>query len=428
MSDSAVKARTKPFYGYWLAGYSFVALFAAASFFLHARGIFLPQWMADFDVSRAEISFAISMTLFTGSCLAPFTGYLLDRFPVRRLIAFGWCWLAIGYLVVINAPSFGYFLATLILFQGAGWTFIGPLAQTKLMVSWFSRHRGMALGIAIMGISVAGIAMPIVNTWLAETVGWRGAYQVYAGAIVLVLLPLTWLVVRNRPEDYGLWPDGATDPPVAQPAAESVPKGEGRFALVYATYREFLASRAFWSVVITFGLMNGVYSAMITHLPSYLTSEHGYSLGEAALALTCAGGAAIGGKILMGWMMDNWPAKVTVMLSVASYFVSTLVFLHAGAFALIVVAACLFGLAFGGMVPVRSVLLSRLFGTAKFSRVNGLLSFFLAPATFWVAITGWLADYSGTYQSAFMVWAVAFVLAGIISAIVKLPDPQDAVA
>ena len=85
------------------------------------------------------------------------------------------------------------------------------------------------------------------------------------------------------------------------------------------------------------------------------------------------------------------------------------------------------GLGFGGMVPVRSVLISRLFGVQKFSRVNGLLSFFLAPATFWVLITGLIADQTGTYTSAFQVWAVAFVLAGCVSALVRLPNREDAV-
>ena len=79
------------------------------------------------------------------------------------------------------------------------------------------------------------------------------------------------------------------------------------------------------------------------------------------------------------------------------------------------------------MVPVRSVLISRLFGIGKFSRVNGLLSFFIAPATFWVLITGYVADSTGTYVSAFQLWAVAFVVAGIVTAMIKLPNREDAV-
>ena len=95
---------------------------------------------------------------------------------------------------------------------------------------------------------------------------------------------------------------------------------------------------------------------------------------------------------------------------------------------LMMLAAGLFGLGFGGMVPVRSVLLSRLFGIKKFSRVNGLLSFFLAPATFWVLITGYIADSTGSYVPAFQVWALAFTLAGIVTAIIRLPNREDAVA
>ena len=111
-----------------------------------------------------------------------------------------------------------------------------------------------------------------------------------------------------------------------------------------------------------------------------------------------AGGFAIGGKLVWGWMMDHLTAKLTVMCAVTAYLTSTLIFLATKDYLWITLAAGLFGLGFGGMVPVRSVLISRLFGVEKFSRVNGLLSFFLAPATFWVLITGLIADQTGTLE------------------------------
>jgi MFS family permease len=121
-------------------------------------------------------------------------------------------------------------------------------------------------------------------------------------------------------------------------------------------------------------------------------------------------------------MMDHLPAKITVMSGVLAYFCSTVCLIFAQSYWLLSVAAALVGLGFGGMVPVRSVILSRLFGVDKFSRVNGLLSFFLAPATFWVLITGYIADTSQTYVTAFYIWSVAFVLAGVVSMLVNLPD------
>lgn len=418
------------FYGYHLAAYAFAMGFLASSFFLHSRGIFFPMWMEEFAVDKTRISLAVSLTLFAGSCIAPLTGYCLDRFPVRRVITVASLWLAAGYLLLGTAGSFAAFLGILVLFQGLGWTGVGPLAQTKLMVNWFTRNRGMALGIAIMGISVAGVVMPTVVTWLSQNLGWRGTYTAYAVVLITFVIPLTLTVVKQSPSDLGQHPDGDPAPPPPPPAPEGAVDQSVSAAgptTGFAIYREFLTSKAFWSVVITFGLMNGVYSAMITHLPTYMTTELGYDLYDASYLLGVAGGFAIGGKLVWGWMMDHLNARLTVMCGVAAYLTSTLIFLLSRDYLWITLAAGLFGLGFGGMVPVRSVLISRLFGVQKFSRVNGLLSFFLAPATFWVLITGYIADQTGTYSSAFQVWAVAFVLAGCISALVRLPNREDAI-
>jgi sugar phosphate permease len=417
------------FYGYVLAGYAFAMGFLASAFFLHSRGIFFPYWMAEFGVGKSEMSLAVTLTLFTGACAAPLTGHFLGVHPVRTIVTAGCLWLAIGYGLMRFTESFVPFLAVLLIFQSLGWTCVGPLAQTKLMVNWFNRNRGMALGIAIMGISVAGILVPPAATFLAETLGWRDTYTLYAVILMVVAVPATLYLVRQDPADMGLYPDG--DPVPANTAAAPTPRGPagsaGTDVGLVATYREFLTSKAFWSVVLTFGLMNGVYSAMITHLPTYLSTERAFTLQDAAWALSAAGGAAIAGKLVFGYLMDHMNAKSTVMFAVASYFVSTLVFIGAEGYFPVMSAAVLFGLGFGGMIPVRSVLLSRLFGVQKFSRVNGLLSFFLAPATFWVFVTGWVADETGTYVTAFQVWACAFLLAGVVTAVIRLPNREDAV-
>ena len=379
--------------------------------------------MADFDVSRTELSLAVSLTLFAGSCFAPLMGFLIDKFPVRNIICLASLWMAAGYLMLCQVQSFWMFMAVLIPFQGLAWLGVGPLVHTKLMVNWFTRNRGMALGIAIMGISVAGVITPLGNAYLAQTIGWRSSYQIYAALLVFLVVPITLWVVRQKPSDIGQLPDGD-----AQPVGEVTPVVPAVEQGVIATYKEFLSSKAFWSVVLTFGLMNGVYSAMATHLPTYVTTELHLELYDGAVLLTVAGGFAIGGKIVFGWMMDQLAAKITVMCGVAAYLTSTLLLIFVEAYFGLLCAAAMFGLGFGGMIPVRSVLISRLFGVAKFSRVNGLLSFFIAPATFWVLITGAIVDTTGTYGTAFKVWFVSFLLAGLVSLLVKLPDRHDAVA
>lgn len=382
--------------------------------------------MDDFGVGRTEIALVISLTLFTGSCLAPFLGYLIDRLPLKAIISVGAAWMAIGYVLLRSVESYAGFFVVLVCFQGVAWGTMGPLMQTKIMVNWFARNRGVALGVAIMGISVAGIVMPTVATFFASELGWRDTYGLYAIVLILVVIPMTLWLVKQDPSVVGQYPDGANEPPVFhQTVPQQAMDSEPGFI---ATYKEFLTSKAFWSVVITFGLMNGVYSAMITHLPNYLIRELDFDLYDASFVLGVAGASAIAGKIAFGWLMDHFDAKKTVMLAVTAYFSSTMLFIFFQSYSLIMIAAGLFGIGFGGMVPVRSVLLARLFGSAKFSRVNGMLAFFLAPATFWVLITGYIADEFGTYVVAFEVWAVSFLLAGIVSSLVKLPNPDEAVS
>jgi MFS family permease len=414
MSEVIDTHNKKPiFYGYILIAYSFLMGFLASSFFLHSRGIFFPLWMEEFDVGRTEISLVITLTLFTGSCLAPVIGFLIDRFPIKVVSTVGACWMATGYILLQWVDSYFSFAVVLICFQGVAWGTLGPLVQTKLMVNWFNRNRGLALGFAIMGISVAGIMMPTAATFFAETLGWRNTYSVYAVTIFLVILPATTFLVKQSPQSIGEYPDGDEAPEVQA----EVKAKETNFQV----YKEFVTSKEFWSVVLTFGMMNGVYSAMITHLPSYLTSDLGYSLYDASYALGVAGAFAILGKVVFGWMMDHFDAKVTVMLAVLSYFLSQVILITSVSYIPLLLASGLFGMAFGAMVPVRSVVISRLFGVQKFSRVNGLLAFFLAPAAFWTVIAGYVADNHG-YQMIFQIWACAFLVAGVITMLIKLPN------
>ena len=407
--------------------------FLATSFFLHARGVFFPHWMADFEVTKTELSLVVTATLFTGAIFAPVTGYLIDHFRVKWIVTFASLWLCAGYLMMQWVDSYWGLLLVLIPFQGLGWTGIGPLVHTKLMVNWFSRNRGMALGFAIMGMSVAGVVVPPINAFLADTIGWRDTYLIYIGLLLGVVIPATLLLVRQHPSEMNQHPDGI-DPDGADPDATAdenepeKPTPQPPATDGIQVYKEVLTNPGFWSVVLTFGLMNGVYSAMATHLPTYMSTELDFTIADAAWLLSLAGGFAIAGKIVFGWMMDHLPAKITVLAGVTAYIGSTVAIMAGSGIVELGVAAALFGLGFGGMVPVRSVVISRIFGAAKFSRANGLLSFFIAPATFWVLITGYVADQAGSYLPAFQIWCGAFVLAGIVSLIVRIPNAEEAVA
>ena len=145
----------KPFYGYILVVYSFLICFLAASFFLHARGVFFPYWMADFQVDRAELSLAVSLTLFTGSLCAPITGYMIDRFPLRNIITVASIWLACGYLMMQFVDSYVWLLLVLI-------PFAGPLTAASNFALVISAYVGVVIAWLMgMGNALRGKQLPI---------------------------------------------------------------------------------------------------------------------------------------------------------------------------------------------------------------------------------------------------------------------------
>ena len=85
---------------------------------------------------------------------------------------------------------------------------IGTTANTKLMVNWFNRRRGLALGIAIMGYSAAGTVVPPIALAMLNAYGWRTSYLIFAGIVALLVLPAILLLVKQKPADLGLGTDG----------------------------------------------------------------------------------------------------------------------------------------------------------------------------------------------------------------------------
>ena len=196
------------FYGYNLVAYALVMQIVCSAFFYQSRGIFMPIWMDEFNVSNTQMSMVVTLILFSVSLFAPLVGYTIDRFPIRRVISFFALWLAIGFALLQFAHSHLAFLFIFVLFYGPGSTGTGTLAHTKLVVNWFTKNRGKAMAVAVMGAVVSGTFMPTVVTYLGETIGWRSSYLGFAGILILFIIPVTFLIVRNRPQDMGLHPDG----------------------------------------------------------------------------------------------------------------------------------------------------------------------------------------------------------------------------
>lgn len=480
-----VKRTGGTFYGWYLAALAFFLGFTSGAVYLHSRGVLVRDQIIDFDVSRADISYAFTAAQAAGLLFAPLLGVLLDRYPIRNVMAAGAAWLGIGFFAMAEVDDIVAFGVVTAVFVGLGTGTIGTTANSKLMVNWFDRRRGLAFGIAITGYSVAGIVAAPVAVRLLDTVGWRGSYRLFGLFCLLVVLPLVWRLVKQRPADIGAHFDGApgddpvvaataaapataavpsaATPAVPSPAAAAVPSAEtpavpsaaaaaiprataahspiatsssppdprpslrAMLASGFAAFPAIVGSKPFWGVVLVFGLADGIFGALNLHLFLHYL-QVGIDDYRAALILSVTAGCAIVAKPLFGMLIDRFGARAAALTAMVACLVAMAVLIAATAYTALLVAAAISGLAFGGMVPLRAALLSRLFDAATFGRAYGAFKLCIAPVTLaWTPIMGHLYDATGSYVPAFRVLLAAFVVAIVATwRLVRLPEPVTA--
>lgn len=397
------------YYGCYLAAFAFFLGFTSGAVYLHSRGVFVRDQLLDFDVSRAELSYAFTAAQAASLLFAPLLGVLLDRFPIRYVMAAGTVWLGLGFFVMAEVDGIVAFGLVTALFVGLATGAIGTTANSKLMVNWFDRRRGLALGIAITGYSVAGIVTAPVAVRLLDSIGWRGSYRLFGAFCLLVVLPLVWRLVKQRPADLARrW---------------FAPGAAGRTTSSLAAFRAIAGSKPFWGVVLVFGLADGVFGALNLHLFLHYL-EVGINDYRAALILSTTAGAAIVAKPLSGLLIDRFGPRSAALAAIGVCIVAMGVLIGARTYPVLLVAAGLAGLAFGGMVPLRAALLSRLFEPDAFGRAYGSFKLCIAPITLlWTPVMGHLHDATGSYVPAFQVFIAAFAIA-IVTAygLIRVPS------
>ena len=410
------------FYGYYLAAFTFAVGFIDGCIYLYSRGVFVRDQIIDFDASRTEISLVFTAVAIVSACFAPLLGYLLDRFPIRRVMACGAVFVAVGFVCLSQVQNLVQFAMVAAVFLGFGMGSIGTAANTKLMVNWFNRRRGFALGIAIMGYSAAGAVMAPIALFMLNSLGWRHSYLAFAAVVVLIVLPAVLLLVRQRPADMQLGADGdafeadADKPDNELAVADAAPLARWQaFREQVGVYLSFTRSAPFWGVVFTFGLLAGTFGGFNLHLFLYYT-ELGVEEYWAALVLSFASAVAIGSKPLFGLLIDRVNPRSATMVSCGCCLGAMLVLSAFTALPMLFVAGGLFGFGVGGMVPVRAAIISRLFSIEQYARAYGSLRLCMFPMTIsWMPLIGYIYDTHGSYAPAFNVFAVLFSCAMVVA-------------
>ena len=213
MTDTHVTEKSgkkgRIFFGWYMVAASVVAntIFSAAYF--QGFGVLILPIERTFGWDRWVISAAMSLRQLESGIVSPAVGFLLDRFSARKLIFWSAVISGLGFIGLgFTSGIVMFFLCFVVISLGASG--VSHAVTWPVIISrWFRRNRGLATGLAVTG-PIFGSPIVILNTQIEEAYGWRVVLFGY-GILILVGITLLSMLVRDRPEPYGLRPDG--DPP-----------------------------------------------------------------------------------------------------------------------------------------------------------------------------------------------------------------------
>jgi predicted MFS family arabinose efflux permease len=353
--------------------------------------LFLNPLHNTFGWKRQALDGTFAIAAITVALVSPCIGMLLDRFPPRRIIlpsilVFA---LALASLSRLSGSIGQFYFTFFIIGLVANGT--AQFAYTRTILTWFQKRRGFALALILTGSGVGSILIPPLTQWTIAHHGWRSAYLLLGG-IALLGLPLTALLVRNRPP---------AELPQDEPAVSGL------------SVRGALASTAFWLLCGITILSAFSENGLVTNLAAILT-DHGVTAESAALALSVRGASVILGRLGVGFFIDRFsPQRIqTMILSLAA--LGTLILAFAGSPIVALLGAALLGVGLGSEADVLPYLLAQYVGRKHFSVLYGLTwtAYAIGGATGPMFI-GHMYDIAGTYRyrSIVLLALVAFAAA-----------------
>ena len=415
------------FYGWWNVATGFVGMgLSYAMFTIFAFGVFVKPLADEFGWTRGELSFAITMTNFAVVIASPSLGFIIDRFGVRRVLRLSVILmsLTVASMALLSASIWHFYaLYFLIPFLGAGTL---PQSYSRVLIAWFERRRGIALGISLSGFGVGAMLVPVVAQLMIDNYGWRMAYAGFGAAVLALALPMVVFILRENPAEMGLKPDGgaakAMDAGAAPgpPASAGAGANEEMFSSPGLSCREAARTRSFWLILVSFMLVGIGITSVIAHLVPLLT-DRGVAPADAALYMSSLALGLIAGRLLAGFLMDYFFAPYVAACFLLGLLAGIIILASGMTGVPVFAAAVLVGMATGSEISEIAYICSRYFGPRAFGLIYGVMfSAFQLGSMAGSPLMGLYHDRAGDYVGA--LWIVA-VLVAIGTVLIALLGP-----
>lgn len=396
--------QTPFFYGWVVAGVSVLVAGVAASSSQLVMGIMLKPISEEFGASRSATAVAITIGTIASGIFAPLAGTLSDRFGARYLTPMAAACTVLGLFAIAGMNALWQFSVAYGVLRVIGQNFLSTVTPMTSMVNWFRLKRGRALGFLGMALPLGGAGCIFIGQLIIESAGWRAAFVAFGLGLALVGIAPPLYLLRRRPEDVGLRPDGIGFPEGTAPSA----------AFSSFSLRLAMRTSAFWAISFSQFMSTLASGAISFHIPAYLT-DRGLppTVAAAALSAFAVSGALSAG--LWGYLSERVSERTLAIITMVGAAAGVILLSQPAIGTFVVPVAIGLGFALRGEAALLNIMVARYFGRDAYGRISGAMQ----PLTMLALGLGPLLasmsfDQRGDYATVFAAASVLLITGALI--------------
>jgi MFS family permease len=394
-----ISIRTPWYYGWTIVAIAMTYQAIVYGIAIYSFTFWVPYWEIDFGSGRGEIMLVFVAIQAGMALFAAFAGRAADSLPIRWLVLSGSLCFACGLALSAYAQALWQVGLIFSVTMVCGLLAAGSITAQTLTARWFDQNSGMALGVVSTGSSIGGLLMPLLMVFLQTSVGWREANLWLAGLVIIVIVPAT-LLIYDSPAKAGIKPIEKPHPAASEVEVEHHQDW---------TLARILKTRSFWAMAFCFTVISTIFIAIQQNLAP-LAQDSGISAMAVSTAVAVMAFVMIGAKLVFGYLADQVNLRYLYLTTTAALAAVLLMLnLYEVTYVLLLVVACLVGIAAGSSMPLSASIIRRAFGPLSFGRVKGLLYTVISFSAIGPWVAGFIYDATGGYETAWLVLGLLLV-------------------
>lgn len=387
---------TKIFYGWIIVASSFLIMTLGWGIVFNTSSLFIEPVSETLDISRKVMNFTFTLRAIFQLLISLSSVILFKRFKMINVMRF--CSVGLGITFFLHGYINSVFL--LYLLNSLSTVFVillSVLPLSAILNNWFHIKRGLVVGISFMGSGIGGLIFNPITGYIIVNYGWRSAYQFLSVVIFAIVVPITFFVLKHKPEDIGETPLGEID------EVESEKSEDKSYGI---TLSEAMKTFRFWGISVASVLLSIVGISLMLNISPHLTNA-GYSVTFAANIVALTMGALAIGKIILGSLFDKLGLRTATSIAVSFLIIGTVGMIYVTNYIALFAVVAGTGLGTAFYTIANPIITTKVYGNKDYSSIYGFLTAVIGlGGIISPLIVGFLYDSSGSYFSSYKLMLV----------------------